>query len=396
MSREALDRIGFDELKRRTSESSKAQVARELGVPRETLRNYLRSNPSKEQKPEKSAPAINDLRRMEAKLASMQGDLKLEQAKRREAERELNDSLAREATVEATRGKFVASTPIIRANSKSKSPATVVICANDWHAEENVDPDTCNGLNSFNLDICQKRLNYVWERALYLIDFASHVCDPQEVVFWAGGDLINGYIHEEMVESNFLGPAEAILFVQDRIAEGLKAILADKGIKRLRFIGNRGNHGRSTHRTRHATDYRSSWEYLAYHNVAKWFAKEPKFQLEDIAKGYHTYSTIQDHTVRFHHGDGMKYHGGVGGLTVPVNKSIAQWNKSKHADYDVFGHWHTFMRNWNWVSCGCAVGYNSYALSIKADFQPPTQTFLVFDKDRGLVIAEPIYCEEQT
>jgi hypothetical protein len=98
------------------------------------------------------------------------------------------------------------------------------------------------------------------------------------------------------------------------------------------------------------------------------------------------------YTVRLHHGHGLNYGGGVGGLTIPVNKAISQWNKGVKANLDVFGHFHTSLNFNNFVSNGSLIGYNAYALRIKADFEKPTQSFfLVNKKHNAKSIHTPIF-----
>jgi hypothetical protein len=67
---------------------------------------------------------------------------------------------------------------------------------------------------------------------------------------------------------------------------------------------------------------------------------------------------IYDVTVRFHHGHSIRYAGGVGGIYIPTNKAIAQWNKGRHADLDVFGHFHQLRDGGNFICNGSLIGYN--------------------------------------
>ena len=125
-----------------------------------------------------------------------------------------------------------------------------------------------------------------------------------------------------------------------------------------------------------------------FHHLASQF-KDPrvKFIIED---SYHTYLDILGMTVRFHHGHDIRYQGGVGGLTIPVNKAIAQWNKGKKANLDVFGHWHTRFDGGNFICNGSLIGYNAYAISIKASYEKPTQVFFLIDRKRGKTLMAPI------
>ena len=387
----------IDQIKKalKKHKGNKAAAARELGIARTTLHDALEreGRTSKISSSPGEPPAIRDLRKAEKKTADLLEELKLEKEKRKQAEQDLEEILTREEIQ-----KEVFSSPIDlkitppKRNKKTKSSSTAIICACDWHAEANVSPDLVNNLNEFNLKICQKRVARLWEKSVYLIEFARQICDIQDAVLWLGGDLINGYIHEELQEGNFLGPSEAIVFIQQLVSSGIKILIEQGKLQNLRVICNYGNHSRSTSRPRISTGWKTNWEWLGYETMAgRGWGKSVEWM---VPKGYHIYEDIQGRPVRFHHGDSIKYSGGIGGIPIPVFKATKQWNEARHADLDIFGHFHQFLDTWKWVSWGCLVGYDPYALSIKADYQPPTQTFIVIDKDRGKTMALPIFVEE--
>jgi len=78
-----------------------------------------------------------------------------------------------------------------------------------------------------------------------------------------------------------------------------------------------------------------------YHNIALYFKDDPRITFQ-ISDGYHSFVYCYGWNVRFHHGHHIRYGGGVGGLTIPANKAIAQWNKGVPdkliADMDIWGH----------------------------------------------------------
>ena len=279
-----------------------------------------------------------------------------------------------------------------RLKAKPSRGSTVIIGLNDWHAEERVDPDTINGFNEFNLEISQRRVKRTFEKALYWLDFARTFAKIEELVLWLGGDLISGFIHEELRESNYLSPTEACLFVQDQLCSLIPWLLKESGVKRIIVPTNHGNHGRVAPQKPIATSHKHSFEFQLFHQLARYFASTPQVAFK-IEKGIHNWLEVQGQQVRFHHGDHIRYQGGVGGISIPVNKAIADWNKAKRADLDLFGHFHSFVHHWRWVCGGCLVGYNPYALSIKAEFQPPTQPFVVVSREYGKVLAMPLFCE---
>jgi len=259
--------------------------------------------------------------------------------------------------------------------------------ASDWHVEETVDPETVNGLNEYNLDIARKRIQIFFQKVVRLTEIQRSGTKIDTLVLAMLGDMMTGYIHEELRETNGLSPTETILWLQDEITGGLK--LLEKHFSRIVIPCSWGNHGRNTIKPRHATGAKNSYEWMLYHILRK---QLPQFEWK-IANGYHNYLDVDGRIIRFHHGDDLKYQGGVGGLTIPVEKAISQWNKAIKADLDVFGHWHQGQQNPKWISNPSMIGHNAYAIAIKAGFEPPSQTYFLMDKKRGRTITAPIYLD---
>jgi hypothetical protein len=327
---------------------------------------------------------------------SIDQDLELARLKGRvvESERKRRESLDRISDLEAQL-EFVASVPkprkVVHSKKKaSKGQAAACLVLADWHAEEEVVPESVSGLNEYSLDVFEQRIVRCFEKAPVLLRQSRGMSEIDEFVVVLLGDLVSGYIHEELQEENQLGPMEAVWKVQDHLHSGIEFLRKEVKCESFRVVACYGNHGRTTKRKRHGSAYKTSLEWLLHQIVA---VRNPEVEWE-IARGYHNTVDVKGNTVRFHHGDAIRYQGGVGGITIPVNKAIASWNKGKRADYDVFAHWHQFHRSWNWVCCGTLMGYNAFAVSIKAEYQPPTQAYLVFDRNKGMVTAEPVFVED--
>lgn len=334
---------------------------------------------------------LKQIREAERKAAISEQRYKDEARKRAQAEAELGDMAS---TLDAM---MASQTPqnVERLHAFTSQPrghATAVICANDWHAEETIEPGSIDGANEFDLTIAKARVDRLWQKSLHLLEFARHLSDIKDLVVWLGGDLLNGVIHEELEESNGLGPEEARLWILERSVEGLELLKSETKLP-IRVVTSYGNHGRTTKKTRISTGYKHNMEWGVYENLARVYANDPRIAVK-VEPGYHNWLNIQGHDVRFHHGDAVKFGGGVGGVTIPLRKKIAQWNKRRHARLDVLGHFHQYLDDWNYVVCGCLVGYNAYAQHIGAEFQDPTQTFMVIDRARAKVMTLPVYVEE--
>lgn len=260
------------------------------------------------------------------------------------------------------------------------SESVAVIVASDWHSEEEVLSGQVGGLNAHNLEIGARRAENFWKGSLRMVDIFRRDTSINTIVVGLLGDFLTNSIHEDGAESNLLPPSDAIYRVQNMLLSGLRFLL-DNTTAELVVVCHSGNHGRTTKEQRIATETGNSLEQYMYFNIRDLMANEPRVRFQ-IADGYHSYVRLFDgkYVMRFHHGHGMNFGGGVGGITIPVNKAIAQWNKGVRADLDVFGHFHTKMDANNFVSNGSLIGYNAYALRIKADYEAPTQSFFLVNK----------------
>ncbi len=266
-----------------------------------------------------------------------------------------------------------------------KGEAVAFAIASDWHVEETVDKKSVSGLNEFNLDIAEDRITKFFQRTARMTEIQRNGAKIDNLVLALLGDLMTGYIHEELQESNSLSPTETVLWLIDRVTSGVKFL--SQHFDRITIPCVYGNHGRTTKKPRHGTGAANSYEWMMYHILAKSLSGVADFQISD---GYHLYLDVAGKTVRVHHGDGLKYQGGIGGLTIPVEKAIASWNKGITADLDVFGHWHQSQQNPKWVCNGSLIGHNAYSIAIKAPFEPPSQTYFLLDKRHGRTVTAPI------
>jgi len=278
--------------------------------------------------------------------------------------------------------------------SRGTSESVAFIVASDWHSEEEVRPGQVGGLNEHNLEVGAARAERFWQGALRLFDIFRRDTIIKTIVLALLGDFITNSIHSDLVEGNLLAPTDAIYRVQNMLVSGIHFLLANtpKDTEIL-VVCHGGNHGRTTVEQRIASETGNSLEQYMYYTIRDFFKNEPRVKFQ-IAEGYHTYVTLFNggFTARLHHGHGINYNGGVGGITIPTNKKIAQWNKGRKADLDVFGHFHTKTDDQYFVSNGSLIGYNAYAVRIGAPYEPPTQSFfLVNSKYRAKTIFTPIF-----
>jgi hypothetical protein len=79
----------------------------------------------------------------------------------------------------------------------------------------------------------------------------------------------------------------------------------------------------------------------------------------------------------------VNYGGGVGGLTIPLNKAIAQWDRAMKADLTLVHHFHQRFDGGHFLVNGSLIGYNTYAQAIKAAFEEAQQQFFLIHARGG-------------
>lgn len=271
--------------------------------------------------------------------------------------------------------------------------ATMLALASDWHLEEPVEPAKIGGVNAYDLDIAQASARRFFDALVWLHDHHATHFAIRDLVLWLGGDLITGYIHPELEESNLLAPLTALRFARELIGDGIRMLLAETPLERIVVPCSYGNHGRTTVKSRISTGAENSYEHHLYHALAQDFADEPRVRFV-IARGPLLYLDVYDLTVRFTHGDAVKYGGGVGGISIPINKAIAGWDSTRRAHLTCMGHWHQYLHGQRALVNGSLIGHSPFADWIKAQFEPPRQAFTLIDSRRGPCMSTPIWVRE--
>ncbi len=274
-------------------------------------------------------------------------------------------------------------------HGKGTSEGTAVVVLSDWHIEETVGAEI-GGLNTYTLEGAKVRAVMCFQSALRLIKLLQQdIAIPNIVLALLGDFITNAELHNgDNAEACSLPPTLALIEAQNLLLSGIDFLLANTDAT-FTIVCHSGNHARTTNKTRFNAENGHSLEYLMYTTLAKVYRDEKRITFI-IPEGMHSYVQVYDTTIRFHHGHAVKYGGGVGGIYIPVNKAIAQWSKARHADLDVFGHFHQMRDGGNFLCNGSLIGYNAFALSIKADFEQPKQTLFLIDKKRGRTCTWPI------
>lgn len=353
--------------------NSVTDTAKRLGVSRTTVQSCLVNIERKLGKKVRSAPTQDSDE--EADVANLQVTIA-----EQKAQLELYNALDK-----LKPGKIEEYKP-------GKASAMPWVVLSDLHMEEVIEPDTIPGTtNSYNPDIAKARLQSVFKHGLYLAKTMGTMADVDTMGLAILGDVISGYIHPELAEGNALSPIEATLFAEEQLIAGINYILNNSKY-RLLIPTCQGNHGRITEKMRVQTAAETSYEWMMYHHMAKHFKGNDRVKFQ-MTNGYHNYVKIWNTTIRFHHGDAIRYAGGVGGITIPVNKQIANWNTYTKADLDVLGHYHQLFDGGHFIVNGSLIGPSAYSIKIGARFERPRQAFFWIDSKMGKTMSGEVFVD---
>lgn len=266
--------------------------------------------------------------------------------------------------------------------------------ASDWHIEEPVTASDVHSLNEYNLEIARKRAVFFFQNFLRLADIMAR--DSHVRAIWIGflGDFFSGFIHEELVATNLLAPGDAAKEVVGMLTSGIEFLLRESNYQ---ILGDclAGNHGRMTKQMWHGDPTGTSLESFMYHTVAARFHGNPRVQLNvaDRAMVYRDF--FERFRMRLIHGYEVKYGGGVGGITIPLNKALAQWDRPIQASLTALGHFHQRLSGPNYEINGSLIGYNTFAQAIKAGYEDPQQSFFLVHARKGgtRAITAPIWLD---
>jgi hypothetical protein len=302
---------------------------------------------------------------------------------------EAHERLQRAFQAKTTIGEAQPQTHLIRPHKGSGGEATIVALLSDMHLEETVKPENTNGLGNYNLELAEKRFDQYFRVLLHLIQLEQKNTEIRTLVLAILGDAISGDIHDELLETCSLQPMQAVIKAQDWIVSGINFLLKNSKLN-IVLVCHSGNHARTTKKSRHTTEPGHSLEFLMYNNLQRLFAHEKRTKWI-VPEGYLSYLNVYGTKLAFHHGHNVKYGGGVGGITISMNKAIAQWNRSKQADIYCCGHFHQVFDGGNFVVNGSMIGYNAFAVAIKAAYERPAQIMFAIHSKLGKYMTRQIY-----
>lgn len=275
--------------------------------------------------------------------------------------------------------------PVIQTYGKApKTLGDAVACAlaSDWHVEEPVIAGKLHGLNEYSLHIAETRAKFFFRNLLKLVEMMARECRIETV--WLGflGDFFTNWIHDEGKQTNLLTPTQAANFAKSLLASGIDFLLRESRYK-LVIDCVPGNHGRLSVKPQISNATETSLETYMFVNLAERYEGNPRVEFR-VAQSKMLYRRFFERfNMRIIHGDDVKFGGGVGGITIPIRKKLAAWDKAIRADLTVMGHFHQRIDGGDFMVNGSLIGFNEFAQAIGASPEEPQQSFFLVSARNG-------------
>lgn len=284
--------------------------------------------------------------------------------------------------------------PLVR-KAGTLPEATYVAMASDWHMGSFVRAREVRHLNEYTPDIASARAERFFQSNLIMLQAARSAWNVNQLLLWLGGDLMENFLHEENLSENVLSPTEEVILVYETFARGIRFVLDHYDVERVLIATSNGNHGRNTKKSHAAGAFRSSYEFMVYQLLQKHFADEPRISWQ-LGIGYENIVDVYGFRIRFHHGDAIKFGGGVGGIAPALYRRVHRANSSGDAtQLDVLGHFHALGFMPGAFVNGSLIGYSAFAQRLGMPFEEPAQgSFIIDAKHRVPSNMNPIFVKE--
>ena len=284
-------------------------------------------------------------------------------------------------------------------SKRGKRAVVPILLLGDWHVAEIVERAAVNGCNESNPEIMERRVANIARAAVAVIRQTREWARVDEMLIHLQGDFVTGYIHPELAETNAMAPIEEARFGKRLIAGVLDYLTEHSGVKRFTVVCSRGNHGRLTKKKQFKNAAGTNLETSIYWDLADRYTEKDGWTWRIPPSGL-AYVSLRnpdgsEWVVRGYHGEQCRYGGGVGGMTIPLNKLQARWDKTHRADFNLMGHYHTFSRpNPSTICNGSLKGTDEYAMENGFSHEPPIQTLAIYDpRWRMVSVVHPLFAD---
>jgi hypothetical protein len=302
----------------------------------------------------------------------------------RRAVRDAGDAVLTAERIAAVLGIAQAEAPavpdwLLRVPARDEGPGVPVLHWCDWHIGETVRAEEIKGFNRFDEATADERVRRVLERSLHLA--FAHMKTPSYpgAVLSLAGDFVSGWLHDELVATDWCPPTVAVGWVISRLRRCIDELL--KAFKRLVVVCVPGNHGRLTRKPWAKMAATACFDHIIYAALAEIYRGDGRVTWIIPSDG-EALVQIAGTRALFMHGHELGVKGGDGiiGALGPIMRGamkVGSQQRSLGHDFDVMVMGHFHQEIWlprRGVIVGPTLkGYDEYARRERYRAEPAAQ-----------------------
>lgn len=276
---------------------------------------------------------------------------------------------------------------------KKSGGQKAIVCTilSDLHFDEVVRPEEVQGLNEFNREIAEERLEAYFQNVVKVSKHYLSGVDYEGMVLCLGGDMFSGLLHD-LQETNDDTLFGSLLRLSELLTAGL--VLLASEFSRVHVPVVVGNHGRLTRKPRTKRRARDNADWLLGHMVAR--AVNDERVTFDIPDSPDCRFDVYGTRFLLTHGDQTKGGGGIGGIWPPIKRMVAKKRAQYVADpFDVvvMGHWHQLTWGGDFIVNGALKGFDEYAMVSAFAPERPQQALWLVTPEHGITVQAPVFGE---
>lgn len=269
----------------------------------------------------------------------------------------------------------------------------------DVHYDEVVDLEQTGGINKYNREIADLRLERAFTRAVKLSrDYLSGVrYDGFNLML--GGDMVSGVIHEELKETNQAEIMDTVVSMVEPLVAGVHLLQEQFG--KVHVSGVVGNHGRNTRKPRSKNRVTDNFDWLVYRLLMRETERLPGVSF-NVPKSADALIQVYDTRYLLTHGDQFRGGSGISGIFTPLRLGAARKNevysyRGEPYDVMVFGHFHQALPvpSLGLIGGGSLVGYSEYSAVNNFRPEPPRCEFWVTTPEHGPTFHAPVFVQNR-
>ena len=300
--------------------------------------------------------------------------------------------------IDMLRAVLIASDPIEVSevtvpDSVTTSEHNLVALLSDLHVGEVVKPSQVGGLDEYNLEVFDRRMNNWTNNLLYLTELKRAKRYVPKIEVFCLGDFVSGEIHDELIRTNEVHVFEQVLYAVKAVQKSLITLASQ--FDEVRVIGVSGNHGRNARKPYAKDKQTMSFDFLIYQILSMLLVNQKNIKFI-IPETFFAFRNVLGTRFVALHGDGIKSTLGLPyyGLARMRARMQDMLGVDTPFDHMLLGHYHHFAQQDVYTINPSFKGADEYSVSGFFGANRPKQTLLTVHPEHGIVSTEHIFLDD--